>query len=87
MSTLLNKKINYPIPRVTAALISVSSRGTPSMTCETLNPHTLTPEEQHEMIAQAAYYRAEKRGFGDGDPLADWLEAETEIDKQLTERA
>lgn len=32
------------------------------------------------MIETAAYYRAEKRGFSDGDPLKDWLEAEREID-------
>ena len=38
------------------------------------------------MIAQAAYYRAERRGFGDSVPLADWLEAETEIDRRLTEQ-
>jgi hypothetical protein len=31
------------------------------------------------MIKTAAYYRAEKRGFSDGDPVKDWLEAESEI--------
>ena len=38
------------------------------------------PEERHRMIETAAYYRAEKRGFSDGDPVKDWLEAEREID-------
>lgn len=37
-------------------------------------------EERHSMIETAAYYRAEKRGFSDGDPVKDWLEAEREID-------
>jgi hypothetical protein len=32
------------------------------------------------MIAIAAYYLAERRGFNGGDPLQDWLEAESEID-------
>lgn len=32
------------------------------------------------MIAEAAYYRAEKRGFVHGMALEDWLEAEKEID-------
>lgn len=32
------------------------------------------------MIAEAAYYRAEKRGFEPGKELEDWLEAEKEID-------
>jgi hypothetical protein len=36
--------------------------------------------ERHNMIETAAYYRAEKRGFPDGDPVKDWLEAEREIE-------
>ena len=33
-----------------------------------------------EMIAVAAYYHAEQRGFSSGDRVADWLSAEAEID-------
>jgi hypothetical protein len=40
-----------------------------------------TPEERWLMIAEAAYYRAEKRGFAPGHAEQDWLEAEKEIDK------
>ena len=32
------------------------------------------------MIAEAAYYRAEKRGFAPGHDLDDWLEAEALIE-------
>lgn len=41
--------------------------------------------DRREMIATAAYYRAEKRGFkGDeADAVEDWLEAEMEIDNEL----
>ena len=42
-----------------------------------------SPEMHREMIAVAAYYRAERRGFAPGDPTADWLEAEAEIGQQL----
>ncbi len=38
------------------------------------------PEDRFQQIAVAAYYRAERRGFAQGDELADWLEAEKEID-------
>lgn len=38
---------------------------------------------REEMIAVAAYFRAEHRSFGEGDPLADWLAAEAEIDAML----
>jgi hypothetical protein len=36
------------------------------------------------MIAEAAYYRAEQRGFEPGRELEDWHAAETEIDTVLT---
>lgn len=38
--------------------------------------------DRHQMIASAAYFRAEKRGFkGNGaDTVHDWLEAEVEIE-------
>ncbi len=38
---------------------------------------------REEMIATAAYFRAEHRGFSEGDPVADWLAAEEEIDAML----
>ena len=35
------------------------------------------------LIAEAAYYRALRRGFAGSDPLEDWLAAEAEIDTLL----
>lgn len=35
-------------------------------------------EERRAKIAEAAYFRAERRGFVGGDPVEDWLEAEKE---------
>lgn len=43
------------------------------------------PNREH-MIAEAAYYRAEKRGFAAGDSMRDWLDAEVEIDQTLTKK-
>jgi hypothetical protein len=37
------------------------------------------PSQRHRMIAQAAYYRAERRGFQPGRELDDWLCAEREV--------
>jgi len=42
--------------------------------------------DREGMISVAAYFRAEHRGFWDGDPLADWLAAEAEIDATLNNR-
>ena len=38
---------------------------------------------REEMIAVAAYYRAEHRDFDGGDSVEDWLAAEVEIDALL----
>ena len=35
--------------------------------------------ELYEMIAEAAYYRAQKRGFIPGLEAQDWLDAEAEV--------
>lgn len=43
----------------------------------------VSPEERQRMIAEAAYFRAAGRGFAGGDPVADWLEAELEINRVL----
>ena len=39
----------------------------------------LNVEERERLIAQAAYFRAEKRGFAPGCELQDWVEAEAEV--------
>ena len=35
--------------------------------------------ERHNMIAAAAYFRAEKRGFDPGHELEDWFAAENDV--------
>ena len=37
-------------------------------------------DSREQRIAEAAYWRAERRGFQPGHELDDWLEAEREID-------
>lgn len=43
----------------------------------------VTPEQRYRMICDAAYFRAERRGFVGGNALQDWLDAESEIDELL----
>lgn len=40
-------------------------------------------EERWRMVAEAAYYRASRRNFAGGDEVADWLDAEREVDERL----
>jgi hypothetical protein len=41
---------------------------------------------RHDMISEAAYFRAEARGFVPGRALEDWLAAELEIDEVIRAR-
>jgi len=50
----------------------------------TTTPSLLEPERRRHMIAEAAYYRAQRRGFAPGFEVEDWLAAEAEIDTALT---
>ena len=59
---------------------TVSKRASSSRTGE----HSpVDGDMRRAMIAQAAYFRAEKRGFVRGGELDDWLEAEREISSVL----
>ena len=54
-----------------------------------VDPPTLTDRvsvpqaTRYEMIATAAYYLAEQRGFSPGNELTDWLSAEAAVEAQL----
>jgi hypothetical protein len=43
-------------------------------------PASSRMEERARRIREAAYFKAERRGFAPGDALGDWLEAEREVD-------
>ncbi len=47
----------------------------------------VTNEERHQLIAEAAYFRAERRNFVPGHELEDWLDAEVEIETKLHKTA
>ena len=44
------------------------------------------PALREQMIREAAYRRAEARGFESGGELDDWLSAESEVDEIITRR-
>lgn len=46
----------------------------------------VTPEQRYAMIAEAAYFIAEKNGFDNSRNVEFWLEAEAQIDAQLAGR-
>jgi hypothetical protein len=44
-------------------------------------------DPRHDAIAQAAYYRAERRGFAPGNDIQDWLDAERDLDGDEQQRS
>lgn len=65
----------------TAAGSPAESRPNGLITCSAA---PMTAEARREMIAEAAYYIAEQRGFGDGHDVENWLLAEKQIDAALS---
>lgn len=45
----------------------------------------ISTETRRAMISEAAYWRAERRGFEPGHEVEDWLAAEAEVDSLLRE--
>ena len=69
-----------------AARNSVGNGGAGGAPSVPIPPATVVPdtikaesEERHRRISDAAYYRAERRGFAPGHEDEDWLEAEKEL--------
>ncbi len=54
-----------------------SKQGTSEVRPDSAPP--LSALERERLVAQAAYFRAEKRGFAPGCELQDWVEAEAEV--------
>jgi hypothetical protein len=63
---------------------SSAAAATPGIIAEMASPIAtelpVDPAAKSLMIAEAAYYCAEQRGFEPGHELEDWLEAEARID-------
>jgi hypothetical protein len=72
-------------PTFAAANKPATPRKVVTLKSKTPAPPTsfVDPERRAVMIAEAAYYRAERRGFTAGDEMADWLLAEQEVDAVL----
>lgn len=55
----------------------------PGTTKRLMSGRVITAQERWRMISENAYYRAERRGFVEGNPAEDWVAAEAEIDAEL----
>ena len=55
----------------------------PVMGLAAAEPVAAPSPSREQMIAEAAYYRAERRNFAGGREMDDWLAAEEEIDSLI----
>jgi hypothetical protein len=51
-----------------------------------VRPLQVSENARRLLIAEAAYFRSQKRGAQPGDPTDDWLAAEAEVDSRLLYR-
>lgn len=67
-------------PKTTGRAVTVEAtakQGNSHARPDSVSP--LSAQERHVLVARAAYFRAEKRGFAPGGELQDWIEAEAEV--------
>jgi hypothetical protein len=75
-----------PTAEITAAASfpsQVSDAGVPTLETEPDGMAVIHSGERQAMIAQAAYFRAERRGFEPGHEMEDWLAAELDVQQSL----
>jgi hypothetical protein len=63
------------------------ARAKQSQAEQTASGQGALPDQRRALIAELAYFRAEQRGFTGGDPVADWLTSEREVDELLSRQA
>ena len=78
----LERKLEITLEKAAAALKNrIESRSQPE------HGMSIDAERRQQMIAEAAYLIAERRGFEGGDPAQDWIEAEMVVNNSLMQEA
>jgi hypothetical protein len=82
------KKSDVPAPKSAAKPSEAPAKPAAAKPPVAAKPATAkpSPAERTKMIAEAAYYLAQKRGFGGGNELADWATAEKQVDALIAKR-
>jgi hypothetical protein len=71
------QSVQKAAPRARTAPVS------PSPGSDASNDVSVSEDARRALVAQAAYLRAERRGFAPGGEVEDWLAAEAEVDALL----
>ncbi len=80
MTPVPAKKVSVPkIAKPAAKPITTTEK----VAKKSIKKSNVTPEARYHMIATAAYFRAEQRGFAGGYEMEDWISSEAQVDAQL----
>jgi len=71
--------------RQPAPQLPVSATPDPPSAGSDASTAAVSAEQRPALIERAAYLLAESRGFSPGEELDDWLAAEAEVNRQLSE--
>lgn len=69
-----------PAAKATSAAKATTA---PAAKAKAKSGNGVTPEQRYLMICEAAYFKAERRGFTPENEIQDWLDAEAEINRLL----
>jgi hypothetical protein len=84
MKNTAPKKSSKPeVAPKTKSIVKRPAKETKQMTMLSKQSSVINPERRNKMIAEAAYYLAEKSGFNPNLSIKFWLEAEKQIDNKI----
>ncbi len=76
-------KTSRKAPPVVKPTVTIKKTSAPASKTSPPATTVITSEERHGLIAEAAYYLAEKRGFQGGSAEQDWLDAAAQVDTKF----
>jgi hypothetical protein len=87
-ATTVKKKVakKKAAPRKKVVTKAPAARARSRTSPASVSPVGVSMEERWRMIATAAYYKAEKRGFAPGNEFQDWIDSEAEITALLSKQ-
>ncbi len=77
------KKTGKPLPAASGLVKAKPAKTGNAISNNEAQKVSVSPQERYQMIAAAAYLRAERRNFAGVHALDDWIAAEAEIDAIL----
>jgi hypothetical protein len=85
-AAVANKKETSGSSSAPAAQQAFGKSSGSAMTATASAKAKVDPAERRRLVAEAAYYLAQKRGFTPGHEMQDWTAAEKQVDAILAKR-